>query len=87
MGNGGKAPFIPNLNLTLRLLWRHQSFSKRFGEEEMLLAPHGVEPRVSQSTVVLRECKCENNIVSGPSRSDVKLLIGMNGVGLCENGN
>jgi len=53
----------------------------------MLLAPPRVEPRVAQSTAVLRECKCENNIVSGPSRSDVNLLIGLNRVGLCEHGN
>jgi hypothetical protein len=36
---------------------------------------------------VLRECKCENNIVTGPSRSAVKLLSGLNRVGLCEHGN
>ena len=49
----------------------------------MLLALPGVEPRVAQSTAVLREC----NIATGPSRSDVKLLIGLNRVGLCEHGN
>jgi len=61
------------INLTLRPLWGHQSFSKRFGEEEMFLALPGVEPRVAQSIAVLRESKCENNVVTGPSRSDVKL--------------
>ena len=53
----------------------------------MLLALPRVEPHVAQSTAVLRECKCETNIVTVPSRSDVKLLIGLNRVGLCEHGN
>jgi hypothetical protein len=53
----------------------------------MLFALPGVEPRVAQSTAVLRECKCENDIVTGPTRSDVNLLIGLNRVGLCEHGN
>jgi hypothetical protein len=75
------------MKLHLRPLWGYQSFSKRFGEEEMLLALPGVETRVAQSTAVLRECKCENKIVTGPSRSVVKLLIGLNHVGLCEYGN
>jgi len=53
----------------------------------MFLALPRVEPGDAQSTAVPRECKCENNIVTGPSRSDVKLLIGLNRVGLCEHGN